>query len=523
MTSRRTPSLLLALLLLAVSAMLDTTPVFARAGGGHSYSGGHSRSSGGHSGSGGSRSGGGSRSRGGVVPIVPYSRPSYPSSPSSPGSAACGCVFLLVLLLVVALIVFLVVRAARAKGAASPPPPPPPPPTRGLEAIRDLDPDFSAVLFEDFVYALYARAHEARANPHDREALSPYLSAAVRGDLARREPAGVPVTAVVVGALRVLDVALPAPGATPAQVMVWLEIESNVTEGTAGAAGHPGNAQTQYIRERWRLVRDAAARTKPPVAVRTFPCPNCGAPFTSGSDRCEYCGEVVSGGRFDWSVEEAVVEAAEDRPPALTGTVEEEGTDLPTVVHPDLAERRAALLRDDPAATDEALAARLKLIYDELQSGWTKLDLAPVRPFVSDGLFDYLQYWITAYQAQGLRNVLVGMRVTRLELAKVVRDRWFDAVTFRVWGAGRDSTVEQRTGRLVGGDPDHDRLYTEYWTLIRGAGVRGAPRADKSCPQCGAPLDTNMAGQCQHCGAKVTSGEFDWVLSKIEQDDSYTG
>jgi hypothetical protein len=32
-----------------------------------------------------------------------------------------------------------------------------------------------------------------------------------------------------------------------------------------------------------------------------------------------------------------------------------------------------------------------------------------------------------------------------------------------------------------------------------------------------------MAGECEHCGAKVTRGEFDWVLSKIEQDDSYMG
>jgi hypothetical protein len=32
-----------------------------------------------------------------------------------------------------------------------------------------------------------------------------------------------------------------------------------------------------------------------------------------------------------------------------------------------------------------------------------------------------------------------------------------------------------------------------------------------------------MAGTCDHCGAHVTGGEFDWVLSKIEQDDSYRG
>jgi hypothetical protein len=35
-----------------------------------------------------------------------------------------------------------------------------------------------------------------------------------------------------------------------------------------------------------------------------------------------------------------------------------------------------------------------------------------------------------------------------------------------------------------------------------------------------------MAGNCRACRAcraHVTSGEFDWVLSKIEQDESYAG
>jgi len=32
-----------------------------------------------------------------------------------------------------------------------------------------------------------------------------------------------------------------------------------------------------------------------------------------------------------------------------------------------------------------------------------------------------------------------------------------------------------------------------------------------------------MAGICGYCQAKVNSGAFDWVLSRIEQDDAYTG
>lgn len=484
----------------------------SRPGGGHTYSGG--RPGGGHTFSGGSSRGGSSFG----------SSPRVVGGPLL-GAGGCGLggCFMLVVIIVVVLIVLYLINKNRGSGGGPPAPPtdqgpPGAPPTQDLDAIRGLDPEFSVVLFEDFAYALYAKAHESRANRQELDALAPYLSAGARDELASRLPVGAPVSGVVIGAMRAVDLRLPTDGEPRPQILLVLEFESNMTVG-AGT----GDA-TQYVRERWRLVRDAAVRSRPPEAVRSFHCPNCGAPFgPGGGDRCEYCGEVVSGGRFDWSVVSTQPLEIETRPPALTGTVEEVGTDWPTIAHPALAERWAELQQADPASGDQALAARLQLIYSELNPAWTALDLRPVRGFVSDGLFDYLQYWIAAYRHQGLTNQLRDMRLTRLQLAKVIRDRHYDAVTFRIWASGRDFTVRQATGEVVGGNPNADRDYSEYWTLIRGAGVRGAPRADKNCPNCGAPLEVNMAGQCTHCDAKITSGEFDWVLSKIEQDESYTG
>jgi uncharacterized Zn finger protein (UPF0148 family) len=504
-TRRRSPVLALATAA-ALTGLLLLLPALAlaRPGGGHSYHGSsHSSSSGSHS-SGGSHS---------------SSSSSSSRSSTGGGSALGGCGGLLFLAVIILVIVVVLAAQKRGAGSAIAPtsslPPPRVPPN--LDRIRALDPEFSAVLFEDFAYDLYARAHEARNDPQALAALAPYLSEAARRDLAQRPPAGAPVSGVVVGALHVADLALPAPGAA-GQIVVILEYESNLTVGTGNAA------RTQYLNERWTLVRNAAVQSKPPEQVGSFHCPSCGAPFASaGGGRCDYCGEVVTDGRFDWSVQTIELLEAEDRPPALTGTTAEEGTDLPTIYHPQVAARRAQLLADDPAATDEAITARLRLIYHQLNAAWTNLDLKPIRPYVSDSLFEYLQYWIDAYRSQGLRNVLEGMHITRINFAKVVRDKHFDALTFRFWGTGRDSTVRQDTGQVVGGNPHADRVYSEYWTLIRGAGVRGAPRTDANCPNCGAPLETNMAGECDHCGAKVTRGDFDWVLSKIEQDDSYTG
>jgi predicted lipid-binding transport protein (Tim44 family) len=211
------------------------------------------------------------------------------------------------------------------------------------------------------------------------------------------------------------------------------------------------------------------------------------------------------------------------QPPTLTNEVPERGTDLATYTQPGLDANWLALLASDPQLSDASLIARLHHIYRTVNDAWTAGDLAPARSVLSDGLHDYLSYWMTAYRAQGLRNVLENMELTHQAPAKVLRDRWYDAVTIRIWGTGRDYVVRLSDNSHVRGSRSRNRRYSEYWTLIRSAARKGPAHADAACANCGAPLIVTMAGGCSHCGAHVTAGEFDWVLSKIEQDDSYRG
>lgn len=387
-----------------------------------------------------------------------------------------------------------------------------------LDKLRGRDPEFSAVLFEDFVYALYARVHAARSDPRQMAALAPYVSEGARAALLARSPAGAPIEGVVIGALRVSDLQIPdGPGE---KTQVTLEFESNYTARLpAGPAGY-------YVRERWQLERDSGVRSKPPGAVQEFRCPSCGAAFTStGDDRCSFCHQQVGEGRFDWSVRRVSLIEQETRPPALTADHAEQGTDAPTIFDPKIRARHEALIAEDPSAAPARIEQRLRAIYRELNAAWSARDLRPARPYVSDALFNYLSYWIAAYKQQRLVNVLEQMEISRVAIVKLSRDRYYDAITLRLWASGLDYTVREHDRKRVSGSPRTRRAYSEYWTLIRGAQVRGAPGAsDANCPSCGAPLDrVSMAGNCEYCGAHLTRGEFDWVLSKIEQDESYTG
>jgi predicted lipid-binding transport protein (Tim44 family) len=330
------------------------------------------------------------------------------------------------------------------------------------------------------------------------------------------------VVQVVVGALRATRADVPGAATDvdadgrPLRIQIELEYEANLA-----TADH-----TYYTVETWRFGRDATVQSKPPGAARTFPCPNCGAPWQAsrtGTQVCASCGQAVDNGRFDWVVERTALRSSDERPPTLTTEVPERGTDLPTYREPDIDAAWAQLTADDPAVTDEALEARLGMIYSQLNLAWSTNDLRPARGLVSDGLYDYLSYWVDAYRTQGLRNALTDMRITRTAIARLVRDRYYDAITLRIWATGKDYVVRSQTGAVVRGSRQRERPYSEYWTLIRASGRRGAPIAAPACSNCGAPLRITQSGECEHCGAHVTAGEFDWVVSKIEQDDTYRG
>ncbi len=378
-----------------------------------------------------------------------------------------------------------------------------------------FDPDFSLVLFEDFLYALYAKAHESRGRGRV-DTLSAYLSEQVRRSL---RTLGQPdeVTAVVVGAMHYLSVS-PVQ-ATSERVVVRVRFETNYTESDG-----LGQTQSWYVVEDWTLQRSTKAKSRPPAQARIFKCPSCGAPLDAvQGSTCSYCQKTVDTGEFDWVVHAVSLVRREPRGPQLTGTTEEQGTDEPTVKQPGVEQRMQQLLLADPELSWDSLSQRISLIFHELQAAWSSQLWERARPYVSDNLFQMQLYWMDAYRKQGLRNLTKNARITCLELVRVTSDAHFHAITVRLHATGLDYTLREGDGELVGGSTTRERRYTEYWTLIRGTGAKGRPGTDKRCPSCGAALALNMAGQCTHCSAKVTSGEFDWVLSRIEQDESYRG
>jgi predicted lipid-binding transport protein (Tim44 family) len=385
--------------------------------------------------------------------------------------------------------------------------------------LRKFDPNFSEITFTDFCYALYARAQMERGRGRLEE-LSPYLSDGARAALVQRNPPNLKAVAgVIVGSMQVSGV----QGLTSPVVMIGVEFETNYTEIT-GTDGQKPSEMTYYVRERWVLERNRDVLSPKPEQATALHCPRCGAALmkdTAGA--CAFCGARIESGEFQWYVRSITLLSKESRGPLLTSNVPEVGTDYPSVVQPNFQNVAAYFQQSNPSFRWQEFEARVTLIFNELQLAWSTLQWERARPHETDNIFQMHQYWIEAYKRQGLRNALDNFRITRMQAVKIKEDAFYHSITMRIWAEGYDYTVD-KTGKIVSGSNKRLRRWSEYWTFIRN---RHAPpshaRATLNCPNCGAGLKINTTGICEYCHGKVTSGEFDWVLSKIEQDESYSG
>jgi hypothetical protein len=221
--------------------------------------------------------------------------------------------------------------------------------TQAFNQLRRFDPNFSEIIFTDFSYALFGRAHDARGKGKAAlDELSPYLSDAARASLLQLNAANLKaVQGIIVGAMQVADVR----GLATPRVEISLEFEANYTEFTP-REGDARGEMSYYVRERWELERKRDVLSPPPEQATALHCPRCGAPLqkdTAGA--CAFCGTRIESGEFQWYVTSVRTLSREARGPLLTSDVPEVGTQYPTVTQPNFPAVRAGFEQNNPSFT----------------------------------------------------------------------------------------------------------------------------------------------------------------------------
>ena len=193
------------------------------------------------------------------------------------------------------------------------------------------------------------------------------------------------------------------------------------------------------------------------------------------------------------------------------------GTDAAALGGSSVGEGMAAIRAHDPAFDDSAFTARVERTFFIVQEAWTELKPELSRQVMADGIWQQHQAQIEQYRAQGRRNVLENLAIASCTVVAAHTDQTYDTITTRIHAACADYDVDER-GRVVRGNRSVNE-WTEDWVFQRSssATTKEANLATQRCPNCGAPLDVDLAGVCSYCHAPVMSGKFDWVLTRIDQ------
>jgi predicted lipid-binding transport protein (Tim44 family) len=185
----------------------------------------------------------------------------------------------------------------------------------------------------------------------------------------------------------------------------------------------------------------------------------------------------------------------------------------------------ARIKAHDPAFNEDDFLSDVNRAFFTIQQAWTERKPELSRQVMHDGIWNQHKFQIDQYIAANKQNILENLAIQNTRIVAANSDESFDTIVVRFFASCADYDIDlsdEKHEVLRGSRQIED--WAEDWVFQRSSKAVTKPNAgtmNKRCPNCGAPLDLDLAGVCKYCKAPVMSGEFDWVLTRIEQLPSY--
>jgi hypothetical protein len=389
-------------------------------------------------------------------------------------------------------------------------------PLTGEGALQELvqkDPHFSLPVFRDFAASLYVKVYQAAAN--NLKNYEPYLNHQAMNSivqLLKRTPSLTQISNVICGGVTLNQISFKED-----RVRIDIHFESNY----AVFSKEKPQGETFYLSEVWTFGRSTDILSANPAIVRKAGCPQCGAAMDRNPDgSCKFCQAKNEGA--NWKVDSIRLQNRHNRGPLLTTSVPEQGTDLPTVFQKNLTAKMAEFKALCPDFDLKKTGDEFRGIFLNIQKAWTEDRWEDLRPLETENVFQTHLFWLEEYRKQRLRNVLNNIEINALEFVKFNHDAYYFSIVCRIRAQCIDFT-RNFSGKVISGSESKPREFTEYWTFIRSRAMPVHAKSSNVCPSCGATFTVQKSGSCSYCATALSSGDFGWVLSLIEQDESYRG
>ena len=173
----------------------------------------------------------------------------------------------------------------------------------------------------------------------------------------------------------------------------------------------------------------------------------------------------------------------------------------------------------DPGFSIAQMQTKLSNLYVQLQDCWSARDLTPLRPYLTDELYNQSERQLDEMkshrQTPHVERVSVLGTNVRGYFVREGMDHIIVEMTTRIC----TYTTDDDTGSVVSGDPNREKFMTYEWDLCRTSGLTTGGEGNMhsvNCPNCGAPVTINKSAKCPYCETVITLDEHDWVLYSIK-------
>lgn len=172
----------------------------------------------------------------------------------------------------------------------------------------------------------------------------------------------------------------------------------------------------------------------------------------------------------------------------------------------------------DTGFDEEEFKAKVSEMYVKFQNSWQKRDMDDLRPYLTDEFYAQCESGLDNYTRNRQTNIIDDIDVKSVEIKGWWHDNTNDVIVAELVTEITDYVISDETGEVVRGNKDARRRMEYEWSLVRQSGITSGAQEDltKVCPNCGAPLTLNAAGECEYCGSILTMEARDWAVSSIK-------
>jgi hypothetical protein len=177
------------------------------------------------------------------------------------------------------------------------------------------------------------------------------------------------------------------------------------------------------------------------------------------------------------------------------------------------------IMEHDPNFASEKFLSWSKQVFVQLQEAWQERNWKKVRPFESEELFNLHKGQLDEFIKNGTINMMENVCVNEAYLYDYKTEGEYEYLTVFMQTSYNDYIIREDTKQVVKGDPNTRYDINYRARFMRSLGVTTSENSNASttkCPNCGAPVDDNAAGQCAYCDTVITNGQHDWVLCNLD-------